>query len=61
MHVSVGPADDPEDVLYSTRAEAGGSGQPLAFLLQKGARAPRAWEIALSGKYLAALSFQCTS
>lgn len=39
-----------EDLLYSTHAEDGGSGQPVAFVLRKGARAPRAWELALQGE-----------
>ena len=38
-----------EDMLWSTRADEGGSGQPMAFALEKGTRPPRAWEVALKG------------
>lgn len=37
------------DLLYTTWAEEGGSGQPLAFVVGKGCRAPRAWELAVLG------------
>eukprot|EP00879_Flechtneria_rotunda_P002973 GHRR01003190.1.p1 GENE.GHRR01003190.1~~GHRR01003190.1.p1 ORF type:complete len:634 (+),score=228.22 GHRR01003190.1:2740-4641(+) len=47
VHYSVCNAEG--DLLYSTQAGDGGSGQPLAFLLEKGQRAPRAWELALQG------------
>ncbi|KAI8469652.1 MAG: hypothetical protein J3K34DRAFT_512676 [Monoraphidium minutum] len=36
-------------LLYSTRGIEGGSGQPLAFMIGKGRRAPRGWELALLG------------
>jgi hypothetical protein len=45
-----GLAQTKEEVLWSTRAEEGGSGQPIAFAFEKGTRPPRAWEIALKGK-----------
>lgn len=47
VHVSIADPAQDDDVLWSTRADEGGSGAPLAFLMEKGARAPRAWEIAL--------------
>uniref|UniRef100_A0A383VCY1 peptidylprolyl isomerase n=1 Tax=Tetradesmus obliquus TaxID=3088 RepID=A0A383VCY1_TETOB len=47
VHYSVSSAED--DLFYSTWADEGGSGQPLAFVLCKGWRAPRAWELALLG------------
>jgi hypothetical protein len=47
VHVSITDGADEDDLLWSTRANEGGSGAPLAFLIEKGARAPRAWEIAL--------------
>eukprot|EP00798_Chlamydomonas_sp_ICE-L_P005152 gene5152-34966_t len=47
VHFSVIEGDD--DILYSTRAEDGGTGHPLAFIMEKGRRAPRGWEIALGG------------
>uniref|UniRef100_A0A7S3VGN7 peptidylprolyl isomerase n=1 Tax=Dunaliella tertiolecta TaxID=3047 RepID=A0A7S3VGN7_DUNTE len=55
VHVSISPAvaegaelsDQKEEVLWTTRADEGGSGQPLAFALEKGIRPPRAWEVAL--------------
>lgn len=59
VHVSISPAvpeDEREDlsvqkqdVLWSTRSDEGGSGQPMAFTFEKGTRPPRAWEIALKG------------
>lgn len=36
--------------LYCTRRAEGGGGQPLAFLIGKGRRAPRGWELALLGE-----------
>lgn len=48
VHFSVINADD--DLLYTSWAEEGGSGQPLAFVIGKGSRAPRAWELAVLGK-----------
>ncbi|KAF5841516.1 hypothetical protein DUNSADRAFT_12444, partial [Dunaliella salina] len=55
VHVSIIPAvaegvelsEHKEEVLWTTRADEGGSGQPLAFALEKGIRPPRAWEVAL--------------
>lgn len=46
MHVAV---RERERVLQTTRADEGGSGVPRAFVLGKGRRAPRAWELALLG------------
>lgn len=40
---------DGGEVLYSTRSDENGSGQPLAFQMEKGVRAPRSWEIVLKG------------
>lgn len=48
VHYSVLDAEN--DLLYTTWAEEGGSGQPLAFVLGKGCRAPRAWELAVLGE-----------
>jgi hypothetical protein len=48
VHYSVLNAEN--DLLYTTWAEEGGSGQPLAFVLGKGSRAPRAWELSLLGE-----------
>jgi hypothetical protein len=48
VHFSVINGDD--DLLYTTWAEEGGSGQPLAFVIGKGSRAPRAWELAVLGE-----------
>lgn len=59
MHVSISPVDAlhegaelpvNKEVLWSTRADEGGSGQPLVFALEKGVRPPRAWEVALKCK-----------
>ena len=36
-------------MLYSTRGQDGGNGHALAFVLNGGQRAPRAWEIVLGG------------
>jgi hypothetical protein len=51
VHYSVLDAEN--DLLYTTWAEEGGSGQPLAFVLGKGCRAPRAWELAVLGEEMA--------
>lgn len=51
MHYNVLDADN--ELLFTTWAEEGGSGQPLAFVLGKGCRAPRAWELALLGGWTA--------
>lgn len=48
VHVTVRTED--EDIVYSTRSEHGGNGQALAFVLEKGKRAPRGWEIVLKGR-----------
>ncbi|KAL3145165.1 hypothetical protein ABBQ38_001764 [Trebouxia sp. C0009 RCD-2024] len=45
IHVAVKSASG--KLLESTRKEQGGSGRPLAFVLGKGIRAPRGWELAL--------------
>ncbi|KAG1666907.1 hypothetical protein FOA52_005967 [Chlamydomonas sp. UWO 241] len=39
-------------VLWSTRTQERGSGQPLAFMIEKGQRAPRSWEVAVKGMRL---------
>lgn len=46
VHVAV---RERKRVLETTRADEGGSGVPRAFVLGKGRRAPRAWELALLG------------
>ena len=38
-------------VLQTSRFEEGGSGVPQAFILGKGKRLPRGWEIAIQGKH----------
>ncbi|GBF92152.1 peptidyl-prolyl cis-trans isomerase [Raphidocelis subcapitata] len=45
VHVTVKAASGA--ALFSTRAADGGAGHPIAFLLGKGRRAPRGWELAL--------------
>lgn len=50
MHVRV-LSYDGDDLIFSTHAEDGGAGQPLAFKLCKGRRGPRAWELALLGAH----------
>jgi hypothetical protein len=52
VHCSILNAEN--DVLYTTWAEEGGSGQPLALVVGKGCRAPRAWELAVLGTSIAA-------
>ncbi|GAX74288.1 hypothetical protein CEUSTIGMA_g1737.t1 [Chlamydomonas eustigma] len=54
VHVTVRTEED--DVLYSTRSQEGGNGQALAFLIEAGKRAPRAWEIALKTMHLRQIS-----
>jgi hypothetical protein len=39
-------------VLETTRLEEGGSGVPRAFVIGKGLRAPRGWELTLLGMSL---------
>jgi hypothetical protein len=46
VHVTVRPEED-DAVFFSTRGQEGGNGQPLALMIEKGLRGPRAWEIAL--------------
>ena len=46
VHVAV---RERERMLQTTRADEGGSGVPHAFVLGKGRRRPRAWELALLG------------
>lgn len=48
VHFSILDAEN--DLLYTTWAEEGGSGQTLAFVVGKGCRAPRAWELAVLGE-----------
>lgn len=50
VYIHVGISNDEDDLLWSTRAEEGGSGQAFAFLLEKGRRVPRAWEVAVKGQ-----------
>jgi len=45
VHVTV--RTDDQQVCFSTHASEGGNGQPIAFMIEKGQRAPRAWEIAV--------------
>ena len=49
MHVTI--RTEEEDVLFSTRGQDGGNGQALAFMLNEGQRAPRAWEIVNGGTH----------
>lgn len=53
VHVTVRPEED-DRVFYSTRGQEGGNGQPLALMIEKGLRGPRAWEIALKSEFRAA-------
>ena len=39
-----------QKVLESTRADEGSSGVPKAFVIGKGRRAPRGWELAVMGE-----------
>jgi hypothetical protein len=48
VHVTIKAASGA--ALFSTRREDGGAGSPLAFLIGKGRRAPRSWELALLGE-----------
>ncbi len=50
VHVTV--RSEEEDLLYSTRSQYGGNGQPLVFMIEKGLRPPRAWEISLKSQFL---------
>jgi hypothetical protein len=55
VHVTIRAPEEDEAaadaaVVYSTKSEEGGPGQPLAFRLGKGWRAPRSWELALAGE-----------
>ncbi|GFR52572.1 hypothetical protein Agub_g15164 [Astrephomene gubernaculifera] len=45
IHYSI--RDTQDELLFSTRSEEGGAGQAFAFLLEKGVRVPRGWEIAI--------------
>lgn len=47
INISIRSSDD--DLLHSTYSTEGGSGQAFAFILEKGCRGPRAWEVALKG------------
>ena len=38
------------EVLETTRPDQEGSGVPVPFVLGKGRRAPRGWELAVSGE-----------
>lgn len=50
VHYSV--ATKSGNIVQSTRIEEGGNGIPLAFVIGKGWRVPRGWEIALLGRHL---------
>lgn len=57
VHITIRAPEEGEaaadaSVVHSTKAEEGGPGQPLAFRLGKGWRAPRSWELALVGEVL---------
>ncbi|GLI61315.1 hypothetical protein VaNZ11_003671 [Volvox africanus] len=45
IHYSIRNLED--ELLYSTRSDEGGSGQAFAFLMEKGVRVPRGWELAV--------------
>ena len=47
VHLSVKNADG--KVLDTTRKDEDGSGVPLVFVIGKGKRAPRGWELAVGG------------
>ena len=49
FHLSVKKLDG--TVLESTRLDEDGNGVPKAFVLGKGLRAPRGWELALQGAF----------
>ncbi|PNW88165.1 hypothetical protein CHLRE_01g017200v5 [Chlamydomonas reinhardtii] len=49
VYIQYSIRDLEDDLLYSTRSEEGGSGQAYAFLLERGVRVPRGWEIAIQG------------
>jgi len=57
VHYSVKSASDA--LLYSTRRDEGGSGHPFAFLIGKGRRAPRGWELALLGACASCCALRC--
>ncbi len=50
FHLSIKTEDGA--VLETTRLEEGGSGVPRAFVIGKGLRAPRGWELTLLGMSL---------
>ena len=47
VHVSIKTVDG--EVLDTTRRDEGGSGVPNVFVVGKGKRAPRGWELAVAG------------
>lgn len=50
FHFTVHTTDDKERIVYSTRSEDGATdGAPLAAILMRSPRLPRAWEMALIG------------
>ncbi len=55
VYIQYSIRDLEDDLLYTTRSEEGGSGQAFAFLVEKGVRVPRSWEIAIKG----ALRMRC--
>jgi hypothetical protein len=48
VHYSIRNVED--ELLYSTRSDEGGSGQAFAFVMEKGLRVPRGWELVLRGE-----------
>lgn len=49
FHLSLKKNDG--EVVQTSRLEEGGSGVPQAFILGKGKRLPRGWEIAIQGRH----------
>ena len=48
MHLTV--STEAGQLLQTTRPELEGSGVPIPFVLGKGMRAPRGWELAIKGE-----------
>jgi hypothetical protein len=49
VHINISIRGSDDDLLHSTYSTEGGSGQAFAFILERGCRGPRAWEVALKG------------
>ncbi|KAG2493708.1 hypothetical protein HYH03_008222 [Edaphochlamys debaryana] len=47
VYIQYSIRDLEDELLYTTRSEEGGSGQAFAFLMEKGVRVPRGWEVAI--------------